>query len=405
MPQFRYRGRNREGQLRSGQRFSNNEDSLNAELIKEGIYPIQITLSEEEKTGFKRDWFKGENFQRTEMAIFARQMELLQSANIPMVTALKQMANHTRSVRLSQAINGLIAHLEKGESLASAMQYYPGVFSPLIVNIIQIGESTGHLGQAFANIYQYLEFEVKTFKHLKSAFRYPLFVLISVVFAIVTLNVFVIPTFSQFYTRLNTALPWQTRLLMSISNAFVHYGLYMLIALIALSIYFYRYIQTPKGQYRWDKFKLHIPIIGKIVRRVILIRFCQSLAIVLGSGIALLQGLNLVKNIIVNQYIVQEINGMQEAIERGVSFTVAISQVELFTPLEIQILSVGEKGGNLTPALNYIANFHGHEIEYDVKRMSDLIGPIMIAIVSVLVLLIALGVYLPIWNMVNLIHA
>ncbi|TAK71739.1 MAG: type II secretion system F family protein [Gammaproteobacteria bacterium] len=406
MPQFNYRGRDKEGQLRAGQRVAPSADQLNSDLIKEGIFPIHIAIVKEHADYLEKlqEWFQGQSLHTSELAIFARQMQLLHRAGVPIVTALQQLSSHTRSRRLAHALNGIIEHLEKGESLATAMQYYPSIFSPLMVNIIQIGESTGHLDQAFEHIHEYLEFETSTVKQIRSAFRYPIFVLISIAIAIVVLNLFVIPTFSRFFLNLSVSLPWQTRVLINISNFFVHDIYYLIAILVVGGFFLYRYLKSPQGKYRWNKLELRIPIFGKLLKRIILIRFCQSMSIILSSGLSVTQSLVLVKNIIPNAYIVAQISEMQDAIERGVPFTQALKKVDLFTHLEIQILAVGEKNGELSPALSYIGHFHGDEIAFDLKRISDMIGPVLMGFVSLLILIIALGIYLPIWNMINLTH-
>lgn len=406
MPQYTYRGRDQSGALRTGQRFANNVDHLNADLIHEGISPIQISevTSKKSLQDMFQDYFYTSAENSEEMAIFARQMQLLHKAGVPMVTALNQLAANTRSKRLAKALAGISILLEQGQSLATAMQQYPSIFSPLIINVVKIGENTGHLAEAFGHIHEYLEFEVNNSKQIKSAFRYPAFVLLSITFAIIVLNIFVIPTFSRFYGGLHMDLPWQTKLLIGTSDFIRHYGFYFLAACAIGAFFLFRYIGTAEGRYQWNRFELYIPVFGKLLKRIILIRFSQSLAIMLGSGLSVTQSLALVNEIILNTYITRQITGMQEAIEGGTAFTHAIAKVNLFTPLEIQILAVGEKNGELSPALSYIANFHSQEISFDLKRIHDLIGPIMIAAVSILILIIALGVYLPIWNMIDLYH-
>lgn len=407
MPEYSYRGRDKEGKLRSGERFAASLDVLSNELIKEGIFPISITVIQTKKPfllNFK-DLFQSKQLQLQELATFSRQMQLLHQAGVPIVTAIKQLGSYSRSTTLAAALEGIVDQLEKGQSLATAMAHYPDVFTPLMISLIQIGEQTGHLSEAFGHIYQYLTFESNSKKQIKAALRYPTFVIVTVFIAILSLNLFVIPTFAKFYSNLDTGLPWETQLLISVSNIFVYYGIYILIALIGLVYWFLRYLKTPTGKFKWDKFLLKLPLVGHLLKRINLIRLTQSLSIILSSGITITQGITLVKNIINNAYISDQLNQMQADIERGVSFTQAIVKVDLFTPLEVQILAVGEKNGELTPALTYIANFHGQEIEFDLKRMSDYIGPILIGIVSVLVLIIALGIYLPIWNMINLVHS
>ncbi len=407
MPEYVYRGRDKDGRLRVGQRFAYDENNLNAELIKEGVSPIQIKIASSKRTYLDKlqDLMQGRTLYLQELAIFARQMQLLHQAGVPIITSIKQLAAHTRSHRLGQSLEGVIQHIEKGQNLSSSMEFYPEEFSQMVINIIQIGEKSGHLGEAFEHLYHYLEFELSSIKQVKSAFRYPMFVGVAMVISIILLNMLVVPTFAKFYTNLSVSLPWQTRILISFSNFFVHYGIYLFIIFVLMGIFAYRYLKTKQGQYQWNKFELRLPIAGKLLRRVMLARFCQGLAITINSGIPIMQGLTLVKNIVTNTYVVAQISDVQEAIQRGISFTQAIVKMDLFTTLEIQILSVGEKNGELGAALAYIANFHGQEIEFDLKRMNDYIGPIMLSIISLLVLILALGIYLPIWNMINLVHS
>lgn len=407
MPQFNYRGRDKEGHLRVGQRAAASADALNVELVKEGTFPIQITEIHSRRTFITKlqDWVQGENLHLEELAIFSRQMQLLHDAGVPLVTSLKQLSTNTRSKKLAFALNGIIAELEKGLNLAAAMQQYPEVFSPLMISIVQIGENTGQLSQSFAHLHHYLDFELRNNKQIKSAFRYPILILISITIAILVLNFFVIPNFAKFYVNLQVSLPWETRLLINMSNFFINQSIFLLIFIAFIGTLIYRYLKTPQGHYQWNKLQLNLPFMGKLLRRIILIRFSESLSIILSSGISITQGLVLVKNVISNSYIAEQISQMQESIERGVSFTRAIAKSNLFTSLEMQILTVGEKNGELSPALDYIANFHSHEIEYDLKRINDFIGPVMVGLIGGLILIIALGVYLPIWNMINLVRS
>ncbi|HVE44652.1 MAG TPA: type II secretion system F family protein [Gammaproteobacteria bacterium] len=403
MPQFSYKGRDKEGKLRIGHRVALNAAKLGDDLLKEGISPIQIlpyrpAFSYREKIN---DFLQGENLQREELAIFARQMQLLHQAGVGIVPALKQLAGYTRSFRLARALQGVTEHLEMGQDLATSMQYYPEAFSPLMVNVVRIGENTGHLSEAFGQLFKYIEFESHNAKQMRSSFRYPIFVFVAIFLSIIILNIFVVPTFARFYTNAEITLPWQTRVLIGSSHFFIHYGIYCLIFLIGLGIAAHYYLKTPQGKYRLGKYQLRVPLVGKLLKRIILMRFAQSFAIVLGSGISVTQGLGFVKEVIDNKYVSKQIGDMQEMIERGQTLTKSLSYVDLFSPLELQILSVGEKNGELVSALEYMTDFQSHEIEFELKRLSDAVGPILISVMSVLILIVALGVYLPIWNMVN----
>lgn len=406
MPQFYYRGRDKEGKLRVGQRNAVSADNLNSDLVKEGIFPIQIAANETKHSLIEKlqNALQGKTAHLQELSIFSRQMQLLHQAGVPLVSAFRQLAANSRSKKLSVALIGLIEYVEKGESLGTAMQHFPDTFTPLMISIVQVGENTGHLSDAFKHLHNYLEFELGSTRKLKEAFRYPMFVFISIAIAIVTLNVFVIPSFSKFYSNLSVSLPWQTQVLIASSNFFINYGVLLLIGLVGFIIYAYYYLHTKPGRLWWDRLTYKIPFVGNVIRRINVIRFCQILSVTLSSGLSVTQSLTLVRNVIANQYLVSQIQQMQEAIERGLSFTNAISKAEIFNPLELQIVMVGEKNGELSPSLNSIADFHTHEIEFDLKKMNDVIGPFMVGSIGGLVLIIALGVYLPIWNMIDLMH-
>ena len=173
--------------------------------------------------------------------------------------------------------------------------------------------------------------------------------------------------------------------------------------LVLLGAFIFRYLRTAQGKYRWHKYELRLPLIGSLLKRVILIRFARAFKIVIHAGISIDQGLLLIRDTLTNTYVIDQVTQVQEAIKRGMGFTNAIVKITLLTPLEIQILSVGEKNGELGPAFDYIANFHSHEIEFDLKRINDQTGPILTGIMAILILIVALGVYLPVWNMVDLI--
>lgn len=406
MPQFIYKARDKSGTLRTGERFANSADTLNMELSREGIYPIEIVEATHHVSYLEKlqDLLENRALQLTELAIFARQMQILTRTGVPIVSALRQLATYTKSNRLNVALNGLAESLEKGKSLSSSMANYPGVFSPLIVNIVSLGENTGHLSEAFGHLYEYLEFESKNRKMIKSTFRYPMFVGISIIIAIIVLNIFVIPTFARFYTNIEISLPWETRFLIGMSTLFTKYGVYLAVGLIVFSYTIYRYIKSASGQYKLSYLMLRMPIFGKLYRQLILIRFAQSLSIILNSGVSISQGLTLVKNSLNNRYIEGQIVTAQEMIERGNSFTQAMTSIELFSSLEQQLIAVGEKNGELGQAMGYISTFQSSEIEFEIKRINDNIGPILLGIIAVMVLIIALGVYLPVWNMINLVH-
>lgn len=406
MPQYSYRARDKDGKLKTGQRSADSIDELNNELLQEGITPLEIRpfTSRQSILDELRSFVQGRSLYLEEMSVFSRQMQILQRAGVPIMVSLTQLARFTRSFKLATALKGTIEYLEKGNSLANSMRHYPKVFTPLMTDIIQIGESSGHLDKSFGQLHKYLQFEYNNAKQIKSAFRYPIFLTISILFAILILNIFVIPPFASFYSKSQISLPWETSLLIGSSYFIVNYGFYFFTSLFILFYALYRYIQSGEGRLAWDKFKIHVPIYGNLLKRIILIRFAQSSSIALSAGLSVTHTLDILPHIINNDYIAKQVVKMKLAVERGVSFTKAITSIELFSPIELQILSVGETNGELSPALDYISEFHAREIEYDLKRINDYLAPILISFVSILILIVALGIYLPIWNMINLVR-
>lgn len=405
MPLYIYTGRDKDGKIKTGQRSSTSIDMLNMDLIREGVIPVDIQLRVHKRSFLDNIliFLQGEVLYLEEMAIFSRQMQVLHKAGVPIVTALSQLSEYTRSSRLGYALKGVIADVEKGQDLASSMRNYPEAFSRLMTDIVKIGESSGHLDEAFGHLHKYLEFEYQNIKQVKSAFRYPVFLMVAIIFAIIILNIFVIPNFAHVYASSQMVLPWETRLLIGTSHFILHQGIYVVIALSLLITSFYRYLSTQEGKYHWHRLVLKIPILGRLLKRLVLIRFCQSMSIIINSGISIVQGLDITKNTLQNSYISSQIGQMEASIQRGTTFTKSIEKVDLFSPMELQILSVGEKNGELAPAITYISEFHTHEIEFDLRRLNDYLGPILIGAASGLILIVALGVYLPIWNMVNLV--
>ncbi|OGT59775.1 MAG: hypothetical protein A3E85_02150 [Gammaproteobacteria bacterium RIFCSPHIGHO2_12_FULL_45_12] len=406
MADFIYYGRDKQGAVRSGKRTAIDLDTLNLELIKEGITPLDIKLITHKLSPTSQcyRWLQLKSLPPNELVVFTRQMQLLHEAGVPIDAALRQLAELTRNQLLSISLKGILDYIAKGQSLAAAMQHFPDIFSPLMISIIQIGETTGHLDKSFAHLHQYLIFEANNSKQIKSAFRYPTMVLLAILSAILTINLFVIPTFAKFYANLSVTLPWQTRFLIGSSNFFIHYFQYIIIAISLMTFLFFYYLKTPSGSRLYGRLSLKMPLFGKLLKQILLIRICQSLALVVDSGIPLNQGLKLVKQIISNTYLIDQLTKIEEAIERGIPFTQASAKFELLSPLEAQILAVGEASGELSPALHYISNFQHQEVEYDLKRLNDFIGPFLIGIVSILILILALGVYLPIWNMIDMVH-
>jgi len=222
--------------------------------------------------------------------------------------------------------------------------------------------------------------------------------------AVVIVNLFVIPTFAKTFSRAGIELPWITRALLSVSHFFTTYSTYLLCVLAGLFVLTIYYFRRPEGKLWMHKMLLKLPIVGKVIKHIILLRFSQTFSIIIKSGIPIIDGLKLVADAMQNAYASQEILALSDEVERGKSLTQAAVGNSLLTPLEIQLFAVSEQTGELAMMLGQIAEFYRREIDYDLKRLTDFIEPALIFALSGLILLLAFAVYLPIWNMVNMVH-
>jgi MSHA biogenesis protein MshG len=405
MPTFDFQGRNDNGELIEGKRLAQTEDTLSRQLLKEGIIPFKIQRVEE-KTNLWHQFkslFQSGHVNIDELGMFARQMHTLLKTGVPITSALRQLADNTRNLPITLALYGIVERMESGQDMASSMQHYPRVFTPIMVSMIRIGQNSGSLDEAFLRLNQYLELEASALKRVKTALRYPAFVLFAIIAAIVLVNIFVIPAFSTVFTQANIELPWPTRMLISISQFFKTFWIYIIIfftILIGSIFYFFR---SPEGQYFWDRYQLKIPIFGKIIQKTMLLRFSHSFAIVIQSGIPLTEGMNLVAESINNLYARDKIITMRESVEHGKTLTQAAASSNFFTPIELQMLSVSEETGQLSQMLDEVAAYYRREVDYDLKKIGDLIEPILIIALSIMILILAFAVYLPIWNLIKIV--
>jgi len=408
MPTFNYQGRNEAGLPVAGSRTAQSADSVSQQLFKEGITPITITSAAE---NLNQVWavvtkiLPRKRVTKDELSLFARQMYAICNAGVPITTALKQLSQNASTALMAQALNEMAADVEAGHPLADAMQKFPVIFTPLMMSMIQIGQATGNLAQAFLNLNQYLQLESTATKNLKTALRYPMFILITLVTALFLLNIFVIPTFANIFNHAQIPLPIFTVILINFSGFFIHYWLALLIMTGLLATWGYYYFTSEVGKLAWDKGLLKMPLAGSLIRRLTLLRFSKTFSIVINAGVPLIEGMHLVAKAMDNHFAEQEIMKMIEGVQRGSTLPQVASLSSLFSPLELQMLSISEKTGDLGAMLEHIADFYQDELDFELKRLSENVGAVLLVIVTILILILALAVYLPIWNMVKLVHS
>lgn len=399
---FVYKGRDSSGAAKEGVIEAASTEAVATELLRRGITPVKIS---QQASGSKASQpvSLGPLFQKRvgldELIIFSRQMYALMKAGIPIIRAMRGLADTSRSPALAETLDQVTDRLETGVSLGVSMRAHPKVFSDLFVNMILVGENTGQLDEAFLRISKILELERETRKRVAQALRYPIFVVVALVIALLVVNLFVIPQFATVFAKFGADLPLLTKLLVTTSDFMINYWWVMLIVSTAGVSAFIVWKRSPEGRYRWDKLKFRIPIIGPLLELVALSRFARNISTTLAAGMPVTQALTVVADAVDNEYIGDHLRKMRTAIERGDSLLRAAAQTGLFTPLIIQMLSVGEETGQVDQMLANVADFYDEEVDYSLKRLAESIEPILLVAMGILVLILALGVFLPIWDL------
>ena len=402
MPYFAYKGRNARGELVTGVIEDRDSGAVADQLVNTGIAPVDIAPSAAPVSARRDSWFGHLFAQRVNLddrLLFSRQMYTLLKSGVPIMRALAGLQESARSIAMAKVIQDLRTSLDSGRDLSSSMRRHPEVFSQFFVSMVHVGEMSGSLEEIFLRLFNHLEFEKDMKERVQQALRYPAFVLVAMAVALVIINLFVIPAFSKLFAGLKAELPPLTQILILFSNLTVHYWPLLLGLTIAVAMGFRVYTATPGGRYNWDKLKLRLPLAGSIIEKVTLARFARSFAISLKSGMSMVQTLTVLAQVVDNAYIAQRIDQMREGVERGESVLRTARATGVFTPIVLQMLAVGEEAGALDDLMREIADMYEREIDYELKGLSANIEPIMITFLGVLVLILALGVFLPIWDL------
>lgn len=373
-----------------------------SELVRSGSTPTEI----EESSARSSPRTPFELFRAPvaldELVIFSRQMHTLVRSGVDLIRALQGIAQTSRNPTLQAALLDITESLRGGRDLASALERHPRIFSRLYVSSIFVGESTGRLEEAFRELALHLERESQTLKRIKSALRYPTLVVVAVAMAIVIINLFVVPGFSKLFAEMGGELPLPTRILIGTSDFFVSYWPLLLVGGIGGSLWLRSWLRGEKGRYFWHRCQLRLPVVGSVLERATLARFARSFALSFRAGVPAIQALRMVAEAVGNAFVCERVGQIAERVSRGETLAASASASGLFTPLVLQMIHVGEESGALDELLEEAADHYEREVDHDLRRLSDAIEPILIVVLGGVVLLLALGVYLPLWDMASL---
>ncbi|AMK78851.1 MULTISPECIES: type II secretion system F family protein [Methylomonas] len=406
MANFAYKARNPQGQLINGQLDAESAQTVAQTLNSRGLIPIAIEPIAGSADLLEQfaQWRALRALNINDLILFSRQMYSLTKAGVPLSRAISSLSDSSRNIALKQALVGITRKLESGQPLSQAMAQYDKIFPLLLLSIVNVGETTGSLEQAFLQISHYLEREKDTENRIKTALRYPGMVIAAISIALVIVNIYVIPAFKGMFDKMGAQLPWQTRLLMSISEFTVNYWPHLLAGLVAAALLFAKYLENPDGLRQWHWFLLKIPAVGSIVERATMERFSRAFAMILNAGVPLIQGIAIVSKAVGNEYIGDKLHKMRIGIEKGDSISRMAKSIGLFPPLVIQMIMVGEESGNIAEMLHEVADFYEGEIDAELKTLSSVIEPVLIVVIGIMVLVLALGIFLPMWDLSTNMH-
>lgn len=401
MPMFRYKSRDHQGQLVEGKMEGNQSNQVAEILMGRGLIPIEVNEIKNSEEGFNWQTLFEKPVTLDDLVIFSRQMYSLMQAGIPVMRAIGGLRDSATNEVMKKALATVLSDLESGRTLSTSLAKQPKVFTQIVISLVHVGENTGHLDEAFLQLASYLEKEQETRKQIKAAMRYPMFVIMALIVAMVILNIFVIPVFANMFSSFGVELPWTTRALLATSSFFVNYWPYLLIGSIGGIWWVRRWMASDKGKLIWDEKKLRMPIVGSVIERALLARFGRSFAMMVAAGVPLLQGLKLVADAVDNAYMAKRITTMSSGIRSGESLLRVSTNSTLFNPLVLQMIAVGEETGRLEQLMTSMADYYEREVDFDLKGLTAKIEPILISIVAVMVLILALGIFTPMWDMMS----
>ena len=404
MPFFAYKGRNARGEMMQGVLEGVDSGAIADQLFGTGVTPLEIALTTRTiaaggDAGTPWERLTRKKVTSLDVQLFSRQIYTLLKSGVPIMRGLAGLQESATSKSFGAVIRDLRESLDAGRELSAAMRRHPECFSTFYLAMVRVGEMTGRLEEVFLRLFDHMEFDRDMRDRVKTALRYPMFVMIAMVVAMAIVNIFVIPQFEKVFNSFHAQLPLMTRILIATSRFSVTWWPALLLGVIGAVFGFRAWTRSTDGRLAWDRYKLRLPIAGKIIHKGTMARFARSFALSIRSGVPIVQALTVVSQTSDNAYLASRIEGMRDGVERGESILRTATNAEVFTPIVLQMVAVGEESGSIDDLMDEIAMMYEREVDYELKTLSSQIEPILITFLGVMVLILALGIFLPIWDL------
>ncbi len=401
MAAFNYNARDKTGRLISGTVEAGSADAAAEKLKASGFSPVAIREKIQIPT-FLKKILPPPGVSLRKICTFTKQLAILQKAGVPLVRGLETAQQQTDDKVLKAAIEKIVREVRAGESFASALASHKHIFNELYINMIRVAETGGVLPEVLERLANLQEYEENTRSKIIVASLYPVIVVAFLIIAFVALIAVVVPRFLNIYKRFGMQLPLPTRILIGLNFVIANYW-WVILIIIGIGIFsFKRFISTKAGRLHWDRIKLKVPVFGKLIVMIMMSRFARILAILTKSGVPILETLDFVSKGVGNAAISRVIDGIKTGASQGKGLAEPMKLSGFFPPMVVQMVAVGEETGSLTDLLLHVSDYYDAQVEYIIKNLFTLLAPIVIIILGAGVLVVALGVYMPMWNLVYL---
>jgi type IV pilus assembly protein PilC len=395
MPAYAWKGKNRMGEIQEGVLVSDSRDAAAITLKRNGIEVMNVRLTAAQG---------GKSLGKVpakELAIFTRQFSVMIDAGLPLVQCLEILGAQQAHKGFQRIIEAVRDDVEKGSTLQASLAKHPKAFNDLYVNMVGAGESGGILDVILQRLSGYIEKAVKLTSKVKGAMTYPVAVISIAIAVVVIIMLKVIPVFSAMYEGLGSKLPFPTLVCIGISNALIHYSWLIIIGVVLIVIGLRQYYKTTAGHLQIDALLLKIPIIGDVLRKVAVARFCRTLGTLISSGVPILEGMDITARTAGNMVIQNAILKSKDAVEQGRNIATPLAETKVFPPMVVQMVGVGEATGALDAMLSKVADFYEDEVDNAVANLTSLMEPVMIAMLGGIIGFIVVAMYMPIFNLAN----
>lgn len=399
MKTFTFKARDKFGKIITGHVEAEDPSDVMNGLAEKGYVPVSV----QEKSAFALQAIldKYKKVKKKDLNMFTRLLLSSQKAGMPLVQSLDAIGMQVEDECLSDVIRQVSDSLRGGDSFSSAISKHPKAFDDIYVNMIKAAETGGKLIDVLASLIEILERDIETSEKVKAATRYPILTLGALAVGFLIVVTFVIPKFANIFAQFDVPLPLPTRFLIGTYSILTGYW-YLIILLVGAVIYgFIRFIHSRAGRLKWDRFKLKVPVVGPLLSMVILSRLSRVMALLMKSGVPILHILNLAADTAGNAIFSDALMEMSKGVRDGRGISAPMQETGLFPPIVIQMVYMGEKSGNMPELLINVAEYYDMESDYLLKNMTTYIEPILIFFLGIMVLILALGIFLPMWNLVR----